>query len=298
MRRKNDQLWKGLLEEVFDDMLRFVFPDADQVLDMPRGFAFMDKEMNDMYPEPDKRSDTKFVDKLVKVFRQDGKEEWVLVHIEVQGHMDRRFSERMFTYYCRIFDRYQRPITAIAIFTGEDGKNMSDRYSYHFLGTHHTYQYNALYVADYNDGDLSDSDNPFALVMLAAKKALLAGKVTELELLRQKLLITKLLYRRGLFPKKKIEGILTFLNNYLLFEDKQINRIFIEQLDQITGNTNSMGIYEQLAEIRVAEAEERKDRLFVESLLNSTDFSPEKIAAITGVSLAFVDQIKDVLSPK
>ncbi|HTI92251.1 MAG TPA: hypothetical protein VL727_16770 [Puia sp.] len=32
MRRKNDQLWKSLLEDVFDDLLRFVFPEAEKAL--------------------------------------------------------------------------------------------------------------------------------------------------------------------------------------------------------------------------------------------------------------------------
>ncbi|HTI07928.1 MAG TPA: hypothetical protein VL832_05210 [Puia sp.] len=43
MRRKNDLLWKGMLEEIFDDLLRFIFPEVDQVLDMERGFQFLDK---------------------------------------------------------------------------------------------------------------------------------------------------------------------------------------------------------------------------------------------------------------
>ena len=144
MRRKNDQLWKGMIEEVFDDLLRFIFPGADQVFDMQRGFEFLDKELNEMYPEPDKDPDTRFVDKLVKVFRLDGHEEWLLVHIEVQGHADKQFPERMFRYYYRIFDRYQQPITAIAIFTGSNGSNMPNRYAYHFLGTSLSYQYNTF----------------------------------------------------------------------------------------------------------------------------------------------------------
>jgi hypothetical protein len=28
--RKSDILWKVVMEEVFDDLLRFIFPDADQ----------------------------------------------------------------------------------------------------------------------------------------------------------------------------------------------------------------------------------------------------------------------------
>jgi len=43
MRRKNDLLWKGMLEEIFDDLLRFIFPEVDQVYNMERGFEYLDK---------------------------------------------------------------------------------------------------------------------------------------------------------------------------------------------------------------------------------------------------------------
>ena len=63
--RKSDILWKVVMEEVFDDLLRFVFPDADQIYNMERGFEFLDKELAAMNPEPDKGSNTKVADKLV-----------------------------------------------------------------------------------------------------------------------------------------------------------------------------------------------------------------------------------------
>jgi hypothetical protein len=56
MQRKNDALWKGILEEVFDDMLRFIFPDIDKVIDLKRGFVFLDKELEQMYPDPEESS--------------------------------------------------------------------------------------------------------------------------------------------------------------------------------------------------------------------------------------------------
>jgi len=281
-----------MLEEIFDDLLRFIFPEADHVFDLQKGFEFLDKELSEMYPEPDKNPDTRFVDKLVKVFQPDGSEEWLLVHVEVQGQMDRLFAERMFRYYYRIFDRYQRPVTAIAIFTGADGKSIPDRYSHSFLGTHLEYRYNTMRVTEYQDEVLSASDNPFALVILAAKKALLAGKVPELELANQKLLIARLLYEKKLYERKKIEGILTFLNNYVLFEDQETNSIFTKELDRITGKNYTMGIIEQLAEIKVQEEREKNSRLFVENLLKGTDFSLEKIASLAGVSVAFVEKMK------
>jgi hypothetical protein len=36
MRRKHDILWKVVMEEVFDDLLRFCFPDAALAYDLPQ----------------------------------------------------------------------------------------------------------------------------------------------------------------------------------------------------------------------------------------------------------------------
>ncbi len=101
MRKKNDQLWKGILKNVFDDLLRFIFPEADKVFDTQKGFEYLDKELNELAPEPDIASSTRFVDKLVKVYRRDGREEWLLIHIEVQGATKKRalFPARMFRYF-------------------------------------------------------------------------------------------------------------------------------------------------------------------------------------------------------
>src|SRR5258708_2856155 len=118
---KQDILWKGIIEEVFDDLLRFVFRNADEVFDLQRKFVFLDKELAELHPEPEKPSSTRLVDKLVQVYRKDGRAEWLLVHLEVQGKAEADFPERMFRYYYRIFDSRRRPITAVAIFTGADG---------------------------------------------------------------------------------------------------------------------------------------------------------------------------------
>jgi hypothetical protein len=60
MRRQNDILWKSVLEEVFDDLLRLMYTGADQVFDMKRGFEFLDKELSEMYPGRDRAGTTRF----------------------------------------------------------------------------------------------------------------------------------------------------------------------------------------------------------------------------------------------
>src|SRR5689334_6839135 len=130
MRMDSDSTWKGLIEDIFDDLLRFVFPTADEVFDLRREFVFLDKELAKLYPEPGESSATRVADKLVRVYRRDGKVECLLVHLEVQGKGTRNFPGRMFTYYYRILDRLHLPVTAVAIFTGKDGHRIPDRYEH------------------------------------------------------------------------------------------------------------------------------------------------------------------------
>jgi hypothetical protein len=299
-----DILWKGLLEWVFDDLLRFIFPNADNLFDMEKGFGFLDKELAELYPEPEKKSNTRVVDKLVKVFRKDGAEEWVLIHIEAQGETkseDRPFfSERMFRYFYRCLDKYRRPIAAIALFTGPDARRMPGSYKYAFLNTRLHYEYNTLCILDYSDKELGESDNPFAWVVLTAKKALLQGKDLDNTLLKGKLFIFRKLYKGGIFEKQKLQAILTFLDNYVRFEDPDYNRKFRDEIDKITDKKDTMDIFEIVAGWRLEEAREEglKKGLekglekAVKALLANTKFSIEKIASEVGVPVSFVENIK------
>lgn len=288
--RKSDILWKVVIEEVFDDMLRFIFPDADEVYDMDRGFEFLEKELAEMYPEPDKAADTRFADKLVKVFHRDGEEEWVLMHVEIQGDTSKRqeFSGRMFRYFYRILDRYRKPVSAIAVFTGQDGKRMPCRFEYGYRSTRLMYEYCTMAIMEFSDEELDSSANPFAQVALAAKMALLEGRIPEQELLGRKVLIAKRLLRKG-FGVEKSRAIMTFLENYVLFEDPEMNRTFIEKVIPQDQN-NFMSIDEY---IKMVEREK-----IAENLLKGSDLSVEKIASLTNVTVEVVNEIKAELKTK
>ncbi len=310
MRHNKDILWKGLLEMVLDDLLRFVFPNADQVFDLQREFGFLDRELAEIFPEPNKETDVRIVDKLVKVFRKDGTEEWLLLHIEVQDKTkvkDRAlFPERMFRYFYRCFDRYRKPVAAIAIYTGPDGRQLPDCYEYELMQTKLKYQYSTLCILDYSDEDLGRSDNPFAWVVLAAKKALLKGKNINKKLLEGKLFIFRKLYEGGVFQRRKLQAILTFLDNYIRFENPETNRIFRTEIDKITGKTNTMDIFEQVAEMRRQEGLEEGHRKGLEEgveksvkvLLANTEFSVGKIASLMGVPVAFVRKLSKEIRRK
>jgi len=134
MRQKDDYLWKGVLEDVLDDFLRFIHPNADQVFDLGRGFRFLDKELEQLFPPQGDVYSPKVVDKLAQVYTREGKEEWVLLHVEVQKAYQQDFPQRMFTYYYRIFDKYHKRISAYAIFTGASPKEDTGTYEEEFMG--------------------------------------------------------------------------------------------------------------------------------------------------------------------
>jgi len=264
-----------------------------------------------MYPEPQKPSDTRFVDKLVKVYTRDGVEKWMLLHIEVQGKNEPDFPRRMFRYYYRLLDRYDQPVAAIATLTGRDGKKIPSCYEEHCLLTRENYEYKTLCITDYTDEELMKSNNTFALVLLVAKEAFLKVEGSDKEwdevLLEQKLLIFKLLKKRLKVGDRKYNAILLFLKNYVLFKNPETNLTFTKQIDHETQKNNTMDIFEQWAEIKQQEGlergikrgietgTERATRKFVENLLKETSFSVEKIASLANVSVEFVTEVKKEL---
>lgn len=291
--RKSDILWKVIMEEVFPDLLRFIYPDADDEYNMERGFEFLDKELAELNPQPDEEKDSRFADKLVKVYHRDGVEEWVLLHVEVQGDTQDQdaFAERMYTYFYRIRDRYPgRLVSALAIFTGENGNRMPGKYSYEYRSTKLTYEYPTVSILDYSDEELNKSSNPFAQVVVAAKMRLQEGKVPEDELLNNKLLAARKLTEKG-FGMEKIRAIFNFLRNYVLFEKPETNRKF-DDLFKETDKTSVMNTVEYLK----MEGKEEAATAFVENLLKGSDFVVEKIASLANVSVEFVNKVKNQLN--
>jgi hypothetical protein len=101
------------------------------------------------------------------------------------------------------------------------------------------------------------------------------------------------LYEGGIFEKRKLQAILTFLDNYVRFENPEYNRKFSNKIDKITHQKNTMDIFEQVAEWRPEEAREEGLEKAVKVLLANTEFSVEKIASEVGVSVSFVERIKN-----
>jgi len=311
MAGRDDSLWKAILEDVMDDFLRFFYPEAEALFDFSAGFVFLDKELQALFPETEGRASPRYVDKLAKVLTREGAEQWILIHIEVQSYPDKHFPERMFHYYYRILDRYRRPVTAFAIYTGKGKKRLPDSYEHTFLGTRISYRYNTCQLSLQPEDALLSSNNPFALVALIAKTAIDSGRAPDKVLLERKLNLAKLLLERDI-PVRKVRSILQFLKSYIRFGDIGNYANFEIQLDTVTNTKKqTMGIEEFLAERAREEeravAKKQLERIekraqaqlerIVRNLIRNTDFPDKKIARIAGASHDFVAQVREKYAP-
>jgi predicted transposase YdaD len=309
--KRDDYLWKGILEDVFDDFLRFMHPDADEIFDFGKGITFLDKELEQLFPPESDESSLKIVDKLAKVYTREGSEEWVLIHCEVQGAYRDDFPRRMFTYFYRILDKYNKRVAAYAILTEKSMKERPDRYGMQFLDTGLSYRYKVYKIARQDDEALRRSNNPFALVALTAKSVLgqkSTGHVREWDsaLVEIKLKLAREFLNKPV-PKEKIRVIMDFLRYHVRFENGENNQLFEQELAQLTERSYTMGIEELIIDRATKEGlragiqkgiqdgirkgiregrEAEKKTMIIAMLRNGMD--EEWIANISGTSVDYV----------
>jgi len=149
--------------------------------------------------------------------------------------------------------------------------------------------------------------NLFALIILAAQKALLTEKIPEVELAEQRLLIARTLIESKRYDTEKIRRFLYFLKTFIHIENPEINGIFDRQIESLTGNKNFMGIIETITMLTMEEGiekgmiegiekgEQNKTYEIVKNLLLNTDFDIAKIAALANTPESFVRNMqKDI----
>lgn len=122
-----DSPWKEIVEIYFEDFIAFFFSEYYREFDWTRPYEFLDNELKQVVRDAD--FGRRLVDKLVKIWRINGEQMWILVHIEVQSQEESLFSERMFVNY-RIFDRYRRTVVSLAVLGDENRNWRPNRFGY------------------------------------------------------------------------------------------------------------------------------------------------------------------------
>ncbi|MHC5939362.1 RpnC/YadD family protein [Nostoc sp.] len=213
VRADYDGAWKEGVEQYFEAFLAFFFPEIQAEIDWPRGYEFLDQELQQLMRESEVGK--QFVDKLIKVWLNDGKETWLLVHLEIQSQVDPSFAKRMFCYHYRIFDRYNQEVVSLAILGDNQANWRSQEYSYERWGCRLSLQFPIVKLLDYEAHwlELEQSDSPFAVLVMAhlrtqATTQDLAGR------LRWKLSLIKRMYELG-YSRDKIFQLFRLLDRLM-----------------------------------------------------------------------------------
>jgi len=195
-----DVLWKGIIEDFFNEFLEYFFPKYVQQIDFEAGYEFLDKELQKITPHS--KESRRFVDLLAKVHLKNGKENWILIHVEVQGYADSNFEKRMFIYQYRIYDRFQIHPAALAILSDDDAKFHPKEYRKSIFGTKIQYQFPTYKLRNKKQEEFENSQNPFAIIMETAWWGLKKNNLTQQQLFSKKIHLYRKLMKLGLSGKK------------------------------------------------------------------------------------------------
>ncbi|WP_257669583.1 hypothetical protein [Parapedobacter tibetensis] len=307
--RQDDRLWKAVLEHVFRHFLLFFFPASKDLFDFRRGFVYLDKEMDELFPEHRQGGNkgVRYVDKLVKVFLKDGGERFILTHVEVQSQKGKGdLARRMADYYIKLREKYKVPITAVAIL-GDGNKNYRPSgYEEGLLGTKLTYEFTSYKILDQDEAALRADRNPFSVVVLTALMAIRRKGVDD-DTLRG---IKRDLYfemKGRKMPKHTRAGIYDFLKYYVSFVDPNQFIIFESETSEIEGrSTEAMGTTEYLLDKAekqgiqkgMEKGEETKSYKVVANLIQQLGLDDQAAAGVAEVSTDFVQKVRLALQKK
>ncbi len=222
-----DSPWKDILGIYFEEFMRFFFPSVARKIDWSKGYTLLDKEMSQITREAEKGK--RLADRLVQVWKKNGGEAWVLAHPEIQAGREKDFPHRVWVYYYRIHDLYNRPVLSLAVLADKSPKWRPSEYSQELWGCRNEFHFPVVKILDYRERweYLEKSDSPFAVVVMAHLKTMETGKDKESRR-HWKLELTKNLYRRG-FKKQDIINLYRFID-WLMALPVKLEKIYHEEL--------------------------------------------------------------------
>jgi predicted transposase YdaD len=225
----SDSAWKQILEIYLKDFIDYCLPKLSQLIDWERKWTSLDKELQAITKGTSHGK--RLVDKLFKVHLKDGKEQWILIHLEIQAKQEKQFSERMFIYAYRIYDKYRKLIFSCAILTDESKKWRPNYFELSLAGSRLSSEFTVIKLIDYRLklAQLEESTNPFASVILVQLKAIDAKRQSDEQKKNVKYLLTKRLYEKG-FDKKQVIDLYQFIDWMISlpesFELEYLNEVY------------------------------------------------------------------------
>ena len=190
-----DGPWKLGLDGFLPNIMRLLFAASHAEIDWSRGYQPLSAELQAIL-QNEEGTGKLFADAVYKVWRLDGREQWIVLHFEVQSQPDPSLSRRMFTYAVRCFERYGTEVFGYAILGDRSPGFRPEPYRWQLGEAELTYKYECAKLLDHEVEDLEASDNPAALILLAHHHTW-STKNEQSRRRRFKLHLTRLLFSKG-----------------------------------------------------------------------------------------------------
>lgn len=228
-----DTPWKDAVTRYFPEFIAFYFPDAAREIDWSRGYEFLDQELAQVVK--DAELGKRLIDKLVRVATHEGGEQWVYIHVEVQGGRNSDFAERLFTYNYRLYDKYRRPVATLAVLADDSERWKPDRYGFTIFGCEHYLKFPSVKLLNYQaqSESLLADPNPFALVT-AAHLLTRQTRGDDRERLAAKWRLAKLLYERD-WDRQRIIDLFSVID-WMMQVPPHLQRELWNDIEQLERN--------------------------------------------------------------
>ncbi|MFA7482731.1 MAG: transposase [Vulcanimicrobiota bacterium] len=164
-----DSAWKRALLKYLPDFFELFFPEIGKHVDWSRKPKFLDRELQRIAPAMGQGGGKRAVDLLVELQWLEGGPMLVLVHIEVQSQKEMGFPKRVFFYYARITETYDKPLCTLVILADKHPNWRPKSYASNFAGHHLLFEFPTLKLLDLKDRlpEFRRSTNPFAHLVAA-----------------------------------------------------------------------------------------------------------------------------------
>lgn len=224
--------WDEILEAYLFDMIKYL-PNIAAAIDLELPYELLNNDFQQMtrYVEFNQG----YTSKLVRVWLNQQEEEWIMIHIQVQGGYFEELPSKMYHINYGVFERYGKHPYPLVILCDEDKNWRPNQFSFGHkeFGSYVDFSFQNLKLLDFNSKkrwkELEASTNPFATVIMAhclaqnTKQAPHERKVWKTKL-------THRLYEKA-FLEQDVRNLYKFIDKALVLPSA-LEQEFWEELKQ------------------------------------------------------------------
>ncbi|MGB9783100.1 MAG: Rpn family recombination-promoting nuclease/putative transposase [Moorellaceae bacterium] len=289
----HDAIFKELITNFFKEFMELFFPQAHALIDYS-DLTFLTQEIITDITAGEKH----YVDILARV-KIKGEEGYVLIHVEPQAYKEPDFARRMFIYFSRLYEKHQKKILPIAVFSYDSKTEEPDKHevAFSFLKVLE-FKFYKVQLKKLSWREYLKSDNPVAAALLSNMD------YSPKERRRLKVEFTRMVTRMQLDPAKL--GLITAIfDTYLGLspeEEREVEEMLHKELSpeevkkvmELRTSWHIKGWQEGLEQGRKVGLEEGRREILLRQLKKRLGFiSPEVEEKIKALTLKELDELAE-----